>query len=63
MSKHLVDDVQDSYKNITGTVEKKMGKCKIDNVVDHAGECNDTISTDTTRQSCVPTLKNPFENC
>ena len=61
MSKYLVDKVQDSYKNITGRVEK-MGKYKIDNVVDHAGECDGTISKDTTKESCVPSLKNPFEN-
>ena len=61
MSKYLVDKVQDSYKNITGRVEK-MGKCKIDDVINHAGEFDGTIAKDTTRDNCVSPLKNPFEN-
>ena len=61
MSEYLVDKVQDSYKNITVRVEK-MGKCKIDDVINHAGEFDGTIATDTTRDNCVSLLKNPFEN-
>ncbi len=59
MSRFLLDKVQDSYKNITGRVEK-IGKTKIDVVVDDACKFNDTIPTDGTGESFVPASTNPF---
>jgi hypothetical protein len=53
MSRFLLDKVQDSYKNITGRVEK-IGKTKIDDVVDDACKFDDTIPTDGTGESFVP---------
>ncbi len=59
MSRFLLDKVQDSYKNITGRVEK-IGKTKIDDVVDDACKFDDTIPTDGTGESFVPASTNPF---
>jgi hypothetical protein len=51
--------VQDSYSNIKRRIDK-IGSKKVNDIVDSAGDFDDTIPTDTTGESFVPALTNPF---
>ena len=51
--------VQDSYGNIKRRIDK-IGSKKVNDIVDSAGDFDDTIPTDTTGESSVPASTNPF---
>ena len=58
-SKFLLDKVQASYDNIVKRV-KTIGTNTVDDIVNNAGEFDDTIPTDASGESSVPVSTNPF---